>query len=115
MKDYYVSPLSTGISYAFINALCILTGDVSLNTPQPANTNLLRHKLLEVAQRHNFQIIMSTDAFCQNEINQIANHLIGNKIISESDFLKATEDFLTNNPNYAQLPPHLAGLRKPLC
>lgn len=115
MKNYYVSPFSMGISYAFINALCTLTGDCSLKTPQPASTNLLRRKLSEIASKYNINLTISSDAFSHEEINQVANHLIDNNIIIESDFLRTTEEFLTNNPDYARLPGQLAAMRKPLC
>jgi len=115
MKDYYVSPYSMGISYAFINALCTLTGDNSLNVPQkPISYTFLRNKLSELSCKHGIKVTWFTDAFNQREINQIAKHLIDNSIINESEFLRITEDFLKANPEYLMLPSQLAELRKPL-
>lgn len=114
MIEYYKSPYSMGISFAFVRSLCILTGDNSLDEPLPASDTILRRKLKEISAKFGIGVKWFTDSSFPREINQIANELVSKGIINEHDFLVTTDDFLRTHSGYNELPAHLANMRSPL-
>ena len=114
MTEYYKSPYSMGISFAFVRSLCILTGDESLNEPLPASDTILRRKLKEISAKFGIGVKWFTDSSFPREINQIANELVSKGMINEHEFLVTTDDFLRTHSDYNELPEPLESMRKPL-